>query len=497
MKKTILSRFLATALILTIIFTLLPDAAKVNAAAKPKAKETKVTLYTDSPAYSIALLNVPDTATIKYSSSNKKIVTVKKGKVTPKGVGTATVKVKVKTKKKTYTIKIKFTVKEPKVSQKPAVDYDALAKKRADELIKSLTLKTDTKLKYDENLLCKTADDIKANIVIGCKDSSIFHLYFPDTKTLSLIRSEQEYLDLIPCLEDLSFYAPTQYSNVISVSVSNPEERGLYSEEFAVACALSLNDISYLTSEEKELYDGVVSVAKKLKGKDEYTTVKNIHDFLVLSNAYPGSYSGRDVHTLYNALFVGSCVCDGYSKGFYFLCRANGIDCIIVRGTSLNSGLGKWESHAWNKVKINGKWYAMDVTWDDPFPDEVGRLNYNYFLITDKDNASSHKWDDTGLPVADSTDLGIVYEKYGSLPKVASESEAIELLTGELEKFENSNESTLEIKFLYDKISTTLFQSAQNEFSKYCQKHMCCGNIGTAYEGVGFFGYLYTITISI
>lgn len=34
--------------------------------------------------------------------------------------------------------------------------------------------------------------------------------------------------------------------------------------------------------------------------------------------------------------------------------------------------------HAWNRVKVDGVWYYIDCTWDDPVGG--GAENYQYFL---------------------------------------------------------------------------------------------------------------------
>ena len=42
------------------------------------------------------------------------------------------------------------------------------------------------------------------------------------------------------------------------------------------------------------------------------------------------------------------------------------------------------ESHAWNYVKIDEKWYAVDVTWNDPIikggAKPTNELKYEYLL---------------------------------------------------------------------------------------------------------------------
>ena len=59
------------------------------------------------------------------------------------------------------------------------------------------------------------------------------------------------------------------------------------------------------------------------------------------------------------------------------------IENVLVSGTATNSN-NSTESHAWNYVKLNDKWYAIDVTWDDPIIKGGGvlsdKLRYQYFL---------------------------------------------------------------------------------------------------------------------
>ncbi len=56
-------------------------------------------------------------------------------------------------------------------------------------------------------------------------------------------------------------------------------------------------------------------------------------------------------------------VCDGMSKAYSLLCNMLGLECVRVTGVA-NSGDGEY-GHAWNKVKIDGKWYIVDCTWSD------------------------------------------------------------------------------------------------------------------------------------
>lgn len=78
-------------------------------------------------------------------------------------------------------------------------------------------------------------------------------------------------------------------------------------------------------------------------------------------------------------------VCEGYAKAFQLLMNACGIECIYVPGTANGSG------HGWNKVKLDGDWYNVDVTWDDPTSGNgTPILSHDYFNVTDAKLLTNH-----------------------------------------------------------------------------------------------------------
>lgn len=61
-----------------------------------------------------------------------------------------------------------------------------------------------------------------------------------------------------------------------------------------------------------------------------------------------------------------------------YFAQSMGYECVCVVGGA--SGI----DHMWNMVKLEGQWYHVDVTWDDPvMSDGSHALKYNYFLISD------------------------------------------------------------------------------------------------------------------
>lgn len=119
------------------------------------------------------------------------------------------------------------------------------------------------------------------------------------------------------------------------------------------------------------------------KKQDTYQNIKLVHDYLVETIDYDQSTSRANTYNLYGALIEKNCVCEGYAKAFKYLMDGLNIPCTIVAGNGTNSE-GVTESHAWNYVQLNGNWYAVDVTWDDPILVGGAILTnsskYKYFL---------------------------------------------------------------------------------------------------------------------
>ncbi len=103
-----------------------------------------------------------------------------------------------------------------------------------------------------------------------------------------------------------------------------------------------------------------------------------IHDWMLLNIAYDhdnylNNTIPRESYSPYGALILGKSVCQGYAEAFGMFMDALGIDWQLISSST----------HAWNRVKVDGVWLSIDVTWDDPVPDRPGRIDRTYFLIPD------------------------------------------------------------------------------------------------------------------
>lgn len=123
-------------------------------------------------------------------------------------------------------------------------------------------------------------------------------------------------------------------------------------------------------------------ISKNLDGND-VDKIKQIHDYLIDNLEYDSTFSNDNIYNIYGALINKSTVCEGYAKAFKYLLDDAGIPSVIICGTAQNSK-GQIENHAWNYILLDGKWYAVDVTWDDPIIVGGGKLSeeskYKYYL---------------------------------------------------------------------------------------------------------------------
>ena len=105
-------------------------------------------------------------------------------------------------------------------------------------------------------------------------------------------------------------------------------------------------------------------------GANRYEILKNIHDYISKTTYY--DLNAKFSSSALGALVEPGVVCEGYSEAFKLICDRLNIPCVCVFGNLIeedNAG------HMWNYVKMeDGKWYGMDVTWDDLSNPQCSRI---------------------------------------------------------------------------------------------------------------------------
>jgi transglutaminase/protease-like cytokinesis protein 3 len=143
---------------------------------------------------------------------------------------------------------------------------------------------------------------------------------------------------------------------------------------------ITLNVIYKCSNEEEKKLDKEIKSAIKtleLTEKSDYEKVKAIHDYIINRVSYDTTLIGNSA---YDALINKSAVCEGYAMAAYRMFTEAGLEARII------SGFGNGVPHAWNIVKVEGKWYNIDLTWDDPVTSNgTSVITYDYFLKNAKD----------------------------------------------------------------------------------------------------------------
>ena len=158
-----------------------------------------------------------------------------------------------------------------------------------------------------------------------------------DTNGYSGEQSEAEFT--------YQFVVPGDYSLYVRVTDAQGTSY-TYVEDFTLAA----------DGNHKTLEEIVASLAEECLAagcESDFDKALWMHDWLIMNACYDTSYSyyGAD-----GVLARTTGVCDSYRKAYTMLLAAVGVEAVRARG----------DNHAWNQVKIDGEWYNVDVTWDDP-----------------------------------------------------------------------------------------------------------------------------------
>lgn len=106
-----------------------------------------------------------------------------------------------------------------------------------------------------------------------------------------------------------------------------------------------------------------------------------LHEYIVLNCAYDyenyvNNTMSPNVYSAYGVMVDRAAVCQGYALAYKMLLNMSGIECYMVTSSAMN--------HAWNLIRLDGQYYQVDTTWDDPVWDKFGRVQHSYMLVSDE-----------------------------------------------------------------------------------------------------------------
>ena len=159
----------------------------------------------------------------------------------------------------------------------------------------------------------------------------------------------------------------------------------------------------------KEVIDALITDNMSLYDKE-----LAIHDWMIAWADYDRaeldnhdhSQADPDNDNPYGLLVGRKGICLGYTYTFRLFMDLLDIECTVVHGASH----GGADEHAWNMVRLDGEWYCVDVTWDDPItsspfplPDTTTHMYFN--VTSDFLRRHDHQWDETAVEEAKGTAL--------------------------------------------------------------------------------------------
>jgi len=111
---------------------------------------------------------------------------------------------------------------------------------------------------------------------------------------------------------------------------------------------------------------------------DKKEIIKIINDYIINNTKYDKERTDNNIikyssNNAYGVLYENYGICSGYTDAMALFLNYYDIPNYKVIS----------ENHVWNAVLLDGVWYHLDLTWDDPIMDtgeEV--LDHTYFLVT-------------------------------------------------------------------------------------------------------------------
>lgn len=228
---------------------------------------------------------------------------------------------------------------------------------------------------YDFNYVQNTADFEPENI------NDIRNIFY------TVINSGQE---------TFSFYCPDEYTNCTEdvKRLANDQEELSHINNFVHPFngfkhietqynSLGEVTITIFKSYDKSMIEAIENKVDSVIASNIPATatdvekIKIIHDYIINNTRYDVDRSDRNIinyksDIAYGPLLQGFAICGGYSDAMQIFLERLGIKSYRIASAA----------HIWNVVYVNGNWYHLDLTWDDPITtDGTQILDNKYFLI--------------------------------------------------------------------------------------------------------------------
>ena len=219
-----------------------------------------------------------------------------------------------------------------------------------------------------------------------------------------LLAGDTDTIPLLNCINTVTY--KSKKKSVVSVTKSGKIRAKKKGTTIIQASAGGKKYQYKVTVYGKAVGKRVNQIIKSVIKKDmtNYQKVQAVHNWMIRNVKYDyyslkRGYVPSVSHTAKGALLKKVAVCDGYSHAFQMVMRKLKIPCRFVTGSSGSVG------HAWNMVKLSGKWYHIDVTFDDPIINGTNtnkKPYYRYFLKSSSVMKKTHHFTASKYPKCNS-----------------------------------------------------------------------------------------------
>ena len=178
----------------------------------------------------------------------------------------------------------------------------------------------------------------------------------------------------------------------------------VYPVGFRLARSYLNGDTSALSADELRALEKALAIASEARNlySSEYEREMYIHDAICSLTEYElgANASELDYHdTAEGVLLWGRAECDGYADAFYLICTLAGLEAGYQTGEAFDPQRGISAGHQWNRIKLNGQWLFVDVTWDDMTSGGHSNVNSYTYANVGANCLPDHTWRDAAVPV--------------------------------------------------------------------------------------------------
>lgn len=145
-------------------------------------------------------------------------------------------------------------------------------------------------------------------------------------------------------------------------------------------------DFDMPDSKVKKICDEVSEAADLIinsvpEGVDDWEKILFVHDEIIKNTWYQSGDLESYTDTAYGCLVKRRTQSDGYAQAFQYIMERMGFECGMVTN----------KYHSWNFIRLDGKYYWVDLAYDDPNSDnsEYGST-HEFFLCADSELTENH-----------------------------------------------------------------------------------------------------------